>query len=313
MVVAVMKGKISIVIPVYCAEQSLSPLFERLINVLGGTGRKYELIFVDDCSTDNSWGVLQSLKEKHPEKLKIVRLLVNCGQHNAILCGFSMVTGDVVVTMDDDLQNPPEEIPRLVVGVDEGFDLVIGAYDSKKHSRIRNYGGGLIDKLQRRIFDLPPDFQLTSFRAAKRVVIDNVNHMSGAFPYITSMLLANASKYKNVSVPHDERQYGRSNYNLNRSLQLAINLILHYSTYPVYGIAILCLFAFLFSVSLGTWILFKALIFGISVPGWASTVVILTFFNGLILLSLLVFGLYISRFHQQMTRTRTTFKIDEIH
>ena len=308
-----MYGKISVVIPVYCSEQSLRNLIERLIKVLGSTGRSYELILVDDCSTDNSWGVLRSLKKKYPEQLKIVRLLVNCGQHNAILCGFSMVTGEVVVTMDDDLQNPPEEIPILIEAVDEGFDLVIGAYDSKKHTLMRNYGGGLIDTLQRRIFDLPSDFQLTSFRAAKRVVIDNVNQMSGAFPYVTSMLLANASKYKNVHVRHDKRRHGLSNYTFNRSFRLATNLILNYSSYPVYGIAVLCLFAFLFSVGLGTWILLKALLYGISVPGWASTVVILTFFNGLILLSLLIFGLYISRFHQQMTRTRTTFKIDEIH
>lgn len=106
--------KISVVIPVYRSEISLEILAERLMSVFKRMGRNHEIIFIDDCSPDNSWRVLKRIKEIYKNKVKIVRLLVNGGQHNAILCGFSLVTGDVIVTMDDDLQNPPEEIPKLV-------------------------------------------------------------------------------------------------------------------------------------------------------------------------------------------------------
>ena len=307
------KGKISVVIPVYCSQESLEILVSRLVDVLGGMARDYEIILVDDCSPDNSWEVLKRLKQGHEKVLKIVRLQVNSGQHDAILCGFSMVTGDVVITMDDDLQNPPEEIPKLAQTLDEGYDLVIGAYDSKKHSTARNLGGKIIDRIQRRIFNLPSHFQLTSFRAIKGTVVAHVNQMGAAFPYITSMLFANSSKYKNVFVRHEPRKFGISNYSLRRSFLLATNLIFNYSPYPIYLVAVMCIFAFLFAFGFGSWTIWKVLHFGTAVPGWASTVVIMTFFNGLILLSLLIFGIYISRLHQQTTRMRTRYKIAEIH
>lgn len=307
------KGKISVVIPVYCSQKSLEILVSRLVAVLSELAQDYEIILVDDCSLDNSWEVMKQLKQQHEEFLKIVRLQVNNGQHNAILCGFSMVTGDIVITMDDDLQNPPEEIPNLVEALEEGYDLVIGAYDSKKHSTGRNLGGRMIDWILRCIFRLPARFQLTSFRAIRGSVVTHVNGMRGAFPYITSMLFANVSKYKNVFVRHDPRKFGASNYNLKKSLLLSMNLIFSYSPYPIYLIAVMCMFAFLFALGFGSWTIWKILQFGISVPGWASTVVIMTFFNGLILLCMLIFGIYISRLHQQTTRMRTRYKIAEIH
>ena len=118
--------------------------------------------------------MLKRLKAAHPDQLRIVHLLTNKGQHNAVLCGFSVSRGEIVVTMDDDLQNPPEEVPRLVEAIDRGFDLAIGAYDSKKHSAGRNLGGALIDWVQRRIFKLHDGTELTSFRATRRIVVDNV-------------------------------------------------------------------------------------------------------------------------------------------
>jgi polyisoprenyl-phosphate glycosyltransferase len=307
------QSKISVVIPVYRSADSLEPLVGRLAKTLDSVGREWEVIFIDDCSPDDSWATLKRLKAAYPDRLKIARLLVNQGQHNAILCGFSLVSGDVVVTMDDDLQNPPEEVPKLVAAVDEGFDLVIGAYDSKKHSKSRNAGGGLIDGLQRRIFGLPAEFQLTSFRAVKRTVIESVNRMGAVFPYITCMLFSNASRYRNVPVHHDERQFGHSTYNLKRSLRLAFNLIFHYSPYPLYFVTGLCVISFLLSMGIALWVLSRAAITATEVPGWASIIVTTIFFSSLNLLSLLVFGYYIVRFHQQITRLRTAYSIDELY
>lgn len=304
--------KISVVIPAYRSMASLPALVERLENVLSATTPGYEIIVVDDCSSDDTWQTLKNLKVTRP-RLKIVRLLRNSGQHNAILCGFNLARGEVIVTMDDDLQNPPEEVPKLIEAIEDGFDLAIGSYESKQHSVSRNLAGQLVDDIQRSIFRLPKDFQLTSFRAVRKVVVDNVSHMGGTFPYITSMLLSHTSRYVNVPVQHDARSFGQSNYSLRRSLALAFNLLLSYSSYPLYFVAALCLMALTLTMGIGFWVFWKALFEGGAVPGWASTIIAISFFNGLILLALVAQSLYLSRLYQQVTRSRVGFTVGELH
>lgn len=305
--------KVSVVIPVYNSAASIRVLVDRLVEVMQRIHRPFEIVLVDDCSQDEVWSVLKKAKADHGDAVRIARLLTNSGQHNAILCGFSLVTGDVVVTMDDDLQNPPEEVPKLIEAIDQGYDLVIGAYDSKKHNRWRNLGGRFVDFLQRRIFRLPRDFQLTSFRAMRRAVANRVGEMGGVFPYITSMAFSHASKYTNVAVRHEPRPFGKSNYGVKRSISLSANLIFHYSSYPLYFVGGLCFAALLFSMFFGGLVLIQALVFGSAVPGWASTIVIVSFFNTLVLACLLVFGFYLSRFNHQLTRSRVNYTIEELH
>ena len=305
-------GKISVVVPVYRSSQSLPLLVDGVSRELSALGRQYEIILVDDCSPDDTWQVLCDLKSQHPA-LKIVRLMRNSGQHNALLCGFSIATGDIVVTMDDDLQNPPSELPKLIGAIEQGFDLAIGAYDSKKHTPFRNLGGRLVDAVQRGVFGLPADFQLTSFRAVRRQVVDNVIQMGGVFPYVTSMLLSHTSKYVNVPLRHDARRFGSSNYSMKRSVLLALNLLLTYSSYPLYFVVTLCMLAFACSAGFGIWTLWRALSQGSSVPGWASTIVIISLFNGLILLALVIHGLYLSRLNRQLSRSQVSFTIGELH
>ncbi len=306
-------GKISVVIPVYRSEDSLPVLVPEIIDVLGAVGRDFEIVLVDDCSPDNSWAVMKDLKTRFESRLKIVHLLKNSGQHNAILCGFSLATGEIIVTMDDDLQNPPSEIPKLIAAIDRGFDLAIASYDSKKHSGIRNAAGGMIDMLQRRMFGLPKDFQLTSFRAVKRIIVENVVKMGGVFPYITSMLLSHAASYTNVEVVHEPRRFGKSRYNIRRSMLLAANLMFSYSVYPVYLVAIACAAAFSFAILLSLVVIYRVLILGAAVPGWASLVVITSFFNAITLFCLLIFSLYLSRFNQQLTGVRVGYTVSELY
>jgi polyisoprenyl-phosphate glycosyltransferase len=305
-------GKISVVIPVYRSEQSLDLLVTRLVDVLRGLNRPFELLLIDDGSPDNSWRELLRLKKQFGAELRPARLLTNSGQHNAILCGFSLVSGDVVVTMDDDLQNPPEDLPKLVSAIDHGYDLAIGAYDEKMHDGIANAKGRMIDWLQRRMFSLPSDFQLTSFRAIRRSVVDSVVQMGGTYPYITSMLLSNASKYVNVQVRHEPRRFGSSNYSLRRGLSLATNLLLSYSTYPVIFVAALCALTFLVSLSYGAWVVFSYFRYGTSVQGWASIIAAMSFFNSIILLCLFIQSVYLSRMNAQLTRSRRGYRIGEL-
>ena len=305
---------VSVVIPVYCAVASLRELVARLEAVLEPmTAGRWEVILVDDCSPDDTWLTLCQLKSENNPRLRIARLQRNSGQHNAILCGFSLVRGNVVVTMDDDLQNPPEEIPRLVSRIEQGYDLVIGAYEIKKHTMIRNFSGGIVDNLIRWMFSLPAGFQLTSFRAVRRDIVANVCQMGGVFPYVTTMLLTHASRCINEEVRHETRKHGTSNYDFRRSIRLAANLIISYSTLPVMLVGVLCLGAFVFSVLFGSWVLVDAMLSPRSVQGWASTIVIVSFFNALNLMCLFIFAVYLSRMNQQMTRSRVSFTISELH
>jgi glycosyltransferase involved in cell wall biosynthesis len=305
-------NKISVVVPAYRSRDSLPTLVLKLETVLAKLGQEFEIIIIDDCSPDDTWKILGELKHGRSH-FKCVRLLRNSGQHNAILCGFSIAEGNIIITMDDDLQNPPEEIPKLLEAISAGYDLVIGAYDSKKHTSARNLGGKMIDGIQRRIFQLPKDFQLTSFRAVRKIVVQNVVAMGGVYPYVTCMLFSHASSYVNVPVRHEPRRFGKSNYNLRRSLLLALNLLLNYSSYPLFFVIALSLVALGLSAGLGGFVVWTVLVDGGSVPGWASTLAAITFFNGLILLALVIHSFYLSRLNQQINRSRVGFTIGERH
>lgn len=222
-----------------------------------------------------------------------------------------MARGEVVVTLDDDLQHPPEEIPKLIAGIEQGHDLVIGAYETKEHPRLRNWGGRLVDGLLRRMFGLDRSYQLTSFRAVRRGVIQEVVRMSGVYPYLTAMLLMHSDRRANVTVRHDPRRVGASRYSLRRSLALAANLIFSYSNLPLYFVALTSLTAFVGSLTYGGVVLVRALVAGVSVPGWASTIVVLSILNALILLCLAVFGLYLSRMNDQLTHGRARYTVSE--
>jgi glycosyltransferase involved in cell wall biosynthesis len=303
---------VSVVIPTYRGEPALRELVTRLEKTLGEMGGAYEVIFVDDRSPDDSWKVLKELKQDRPW-MKIVRLMKNSGQHNAILCGFTLAKGRVVVTMDDDLQNPPEEIPKLVSVIDAGCDLAIGAYENKsRKGGMKRAGGGFVDATLRRIFKLPKNFQLTSFRAARGAIVAEAAQMSSAFPYVTAMLFSHAATYQNVTVEHRDRVHGASNYNFPKSFRLSLNLLLNYSRYPLYAMAGLCLGSFLVFAGLATWAAVLALRSDVGVPGWASTVVTLAFSNAVITASLLIQFLYIARMSAQLSRSRVSYAIGEV-
>ena len=269
--------KITVIIPVYNAANSLEMLFDRLINIFKNNNKEFEIIFVDDCSPDDSWKILTALKKKYSSILRIIRLSVNSGQHNAILCGMSFAQGDIIITMDDDLQHHPEDIPQLVKPIiEDHYELVIGSFQSKKQNVMRNIGGELIDYLQRRIFSLPKGFQLTSFRAMKKSLAQNAQQTDVIYPYLTAILLSLTTRYANVSVRHDKRHFGKTNYNFTNSLSLAANLILTYSSYPLYFVAGLSFSAFLTAGIFGSYIIYKVFIGGVSVPGWSSIIVLIS-------------------------------------
>jgi len=213
--------------------------------------------------------------------------------------------------MDDDLQNPPEELPRLVSAIDDGFDLSVARYDSKRHPRARNVGGQLIDRLIRRMFDLPSDFALTSFRAAAGELVQKAQAMTGVYPYVTCMLLTYSARPTNVAVHHDARPYGSSNYTLGKSLSLSANLLFSYSTAPVRGVALLGIVGVMAAVTAALVTLTIALTSS-TVPGWASTLVVVTGSNAITLTCLTILAVYLGRVHRSLSSAQQKFTIREL-
>jgi glycosyltransferase involved in cell wall biosynthesis len=303
---------VSVVVPTYRSTDFVALLVERLLAVFEARGQPCEIILVNDASPDRTWDTLVGLNARHPGRVRIVNLMKNSGQHNAILCGLKHVRGEVVVTMDDDLQHPPDQIPLLLDKLAEGYDLVIGAYEEKRHAGWRNLAGGLVDRVLRMIYRLPPTMQLTSFRAIRRSLVDVAKQSRNAYPYITCILFDQASRVTNVTVRHDARVSGASSYSMARSVMLATNILFSYSSVPLYVTATFCALASLVSSLLLLWVLLVTLTRETGVPGWASVMVLLSVFSTLIYISLFIMGVYVARVHHQLSGRRVPYTVDEL-
>ena len=304
-------GLISVVIPCYRSERSIGELVDRLAAVFEQLARPWQAVLVDDRSPDGTWGALVAVRERHGDNVTIARMARNVGQHAAICSGFTLARGEIVVTMDDDLQNPPEEIPKLIAAVEAGADIAIAGYDRKKHAGWRNTSGGIVDATQRWLFGLAPDFELTSFRATTAAVIRRVNRAPAPFPYVTALLLSNALRRVNVAGEHRERPHGASNYNLKRSFSLVLNLVLNYSPLPLYAVIMLTSLSLVLTTGLGTWVILRALL-SETAPGWASLITAVAFVGSQTMLGLLAVLIYVSRINQALTTPAPRDSIDEV-
>jgi glycosyltransferase involved in cell wall biosynthesis len=301
------KPEISVIIPTYKSSSNIGILIEKLVQILISIKKPYEIIIVDDGSPDNTWDILKNLINTH-KFLKIFRLARNRGQHTALLCGFYKCNGNIIITMDDDLQNPPEEIPKLIEPLYNGYDLSIASYTNKNHPFFKNLCGSIVDFTQKRIFNLPYSFKLTSFRAIKYFIIENILKMDNFYPYITSMILHSTTNYINVPTEHHKRLSGKSNYNFKKNLTLALNLWLNYSSYPLYFVILLCSFSLFFCLIFTIYVIWQALTIE-TTSGWASLMVVISFFNSLILLSLVIHSIFLSR---NNINNKSLFLVSEI-
>src|SRR6185437_10078890 len=181
--------ELSVVVPVYMNRGGLEEFFRRLKPVLEGITRHWELIMVDDGSTDGSYQVLQQLRAGD-ERVKLIQFGHNHGQHHAVLCGLQHSRGDAVITLDDDLQNPPEEIPRFLAALAEGHLIVIGRIaEKKKHSWFRNFGSRSVQSLTSVILDKPKHLRFTSYRGLSRQAVDAIAAYKGVHPYLPALML----------------------------------------------------------------------------------------------------------------------------
>lgn len=292
-----MKRSISVVIPVFRSAPILGELYQRLAAVLSAQTEKWEIIFVDDASGDGTFERLVELHEGDP-RVKVVRFARNAGQHHATLCGLQRATGELVFTLDDDLQNPPEEIPAFIAKVDEGYDLVIGRITgAKQHSWSRNAASSAVQALVSLILGKPKSLALSSFRCMTRRTLAGITSYNGKHVYIPALMLSSTPPERicNVSVSHHQRHTGKSTYTLGKLVKVFSYLLINHSYLPLrlvsgWGVALSVA-----SVGYAFFIVAKALFFGVKVAGWPSLAVLVSFLSGNILFGMGILGEYIGR------------------
>lgn len=289
----------SVVIPVYNSQEIVGETLRRTAAFFESRGLSYEIIAVNDGSRDASWGVLEAAARDNPA-IVAIDLLRNSGQHNANLCGFRAARGEWIVTMDDDLQNPPEEIAHLIEKSREGHDLVIGRFHAKQHASYRRLGSRLVRWINRRVFGQERDLVLSNFRLVHRDVVDRVCAYRGPFPYIPGLCLRYSGRRANALVEHHPRRVGTSNYDLRTILVLLSTILFNYSSFPLRLVAGLGMATALVSLLLGLYFLVAGLLGDTSVPGWTTIVVMLAFFNGVTMLMLAMLGEYVVRIINQL-------------
>jgi undecaprenyl-phosphate 4-deoxy-4-formamido-L-arabinose transferase len=269
--------------------------------MLENTSFSYQIVLVDDASPDDSWPTLVKLHAADPQHVVAVQLTRNYGQHNALMCGFEHARGRVVVTMDDDCQNPPEEIPKLLAVLNTtGADVVYGVPDTKRHRPWRNLGSLVVSTFYRTVFRTK--VRPTSFRVVRREIIEAILPYSLNYTFIDGLLAWNTQRIEQVAVEHLPRGEGRSGYSLGKLLVLALNLFTNFSLLPLQFASLTGVVASVFGVGLGMYYLVLALMSGISVPGYASIIIAVLVLGGLQLLSLGIIGEYLGRVHLNINR-----------
>jgi undecaprenyl-phosphate 4-deoxy-4-formamido-L-arabinose transferase len=295
---------LSVVVPVYNEEPGLAALFARLYPALDALGEPYELILVDDGSRDGSARLLREQFERRPEVTRVVFLAGNFGQHMAILAGFERTRGDVVVTLDADLQNPPEEIASLLTKAREGYDYVGTYRRTRQDSAFRRFASRMMNAFRERITDIRMTDQGCMLRAYRRNVVDAINRSPEVNTFIPALAYSYARRPTEIEVGHEARTAGESKYSLYRLLQLNFDLVTGFSIRPLQFFSALGMVTALVSVLVYIFVIIERL----AAAQTASDALhsfwdrdILEFFLiGMVLFGLGLVGEYVGRIYEQV-------------
>ena len=287
----------SIVIPVYNSEKTLEELVNRIENLFNGIFQSYEIILIDDGSIDKSWDLLKKLHSIN-SKIKIIHLIRNFGQHNALLAGFNICRGNFIITLDDDLQHPPEELPKLISKINEGYFVVYGKYPPNNSNFFEDFLSRFYQKLFHKILAIPKEIFVSSFVIYKKETIQNIISIKSSYPFLPAMTIKSTpfNKISNIDVIHHRRMLGKSNYGLIKYSKYSLNLIINYSSMPLTFVATFGFLLSIISICFGCWIIIQRLIdptYG--VMGWNSLMVAICFIGGAILMSMGIIGEYLRR------------------
>jgi len=295
--------EVSVVIPVYNEQESLPDLFARLYPAMDALGRSYECVFVDDGSADRSAALLREQFERRPNQTRVVLLQSNFGQHAAILAGFSTSCGERIVTLDADLQNPPEEVGNLLKKMDEGYDYV-GTIRRNRHDVAwRKLASRLMNRLRERITKVKMTDQGCMLRAYARHVVDAINSTSEINTFIPALAYLYALKPVEVEVEHDERQAGKSKYSLYKLIRLNFDLVTGFSVVPLQVFSFVGVLIAGASLLLFIYIMVYRILYPQgTVQGVFTLFAIVFFFIGILLFGIGLLGEYIGRIYQEVQR-----------
>ena len=300
---------VSVVVPVFNSTPTLPELVRRLEGVLSDSYGSYEVVLVNDGSSDESWQTICELREER-DWIRGINLMRNYGQHSALLAGVRVARGAVIVTLDDDLQNPPEEIPRLVNRLGPSCDLAYGVPRKKRQGIWRNLGSRVTRLALRSSLGAELAGAVSSFRAFRAEIAASLGEYSAPYVMIDVLLSWATDRFSSVPVEHHPRTRGRSNYTVRRLIFQAMNLFTGFSIFPL-RIASIIGFAFaLFGLGVLIYVLATYLIYGGAVPGFAFLASIIAIFSGAQLLALGIIGEYLSRVHSR-SMGRPTYVVRE--
>jgi len=288
----------SIVIPVFNEEDNLPELYQRLTKVMSALNANYEIIFVDDGSQDNSFQILKGLHEKD-NNVKVIRFTRNFGQHPAVMAGFSAAKGDIMITLDADLQNPPEEIPKLIDKLDDGYEVVFGVFQRRKHSAFRRAGSSFAKWALVRI--LPGETtDLSGFRALRSYTVAQLKLLNEKSKFLDGLLCWMGYKVGKVEVAHEERHSGKTKYTPFKLLSLWLDMVVSFTNLPLKIAIFGGLFLGVVGLALALFYLIRYFLYGFGVPGFATIVILITFFSGVQLFALGILGEYIGRMNKEV-------------
>lgn len=292
----------SIVIPCYCSAAWLPELVDRIDEVMREYGR-FEIILVNDRSPDNkTWATIVELAGAH-DFIRGLDLLYNVGQFRATLCGLEHAGADFVLTMDDDFQHPPEELPKLIRALQEnpGVDCVMGSYRAKRHSALRNLGSRVMKAIMNRLYGKPAAVTTTSFRIMPASFAKTLTLYRIAHPQLGPLILSVTKNILNVEVEHHPRKQGSSGYGLMRCINETFHSVINASILPLRWFSLLGFLTAGAAFVLGVCYFIRWAVGGIGVAGFTSLILAISFFSGMLLAGIGVLGEYIGRLIQEVT------------
>lgn len=290
------KRSISIVVPVYNSESSLLELQAQLAQILPKISDVYEVILVNDGSRDHSWDIICQLAQQY-SWVRGLQLMRNFGQHNALLCGIRAAKYDVIVTMDDDLQNPPEEIDKLLARLDEGYDMVYGKPQKEQHGLWRDLASQVTKMALQGAIGAETARNVSAFRAFRTPIREAFANYQGPFPSIDVLLTWGTTRFSAVEVRHNPRRFGISNYTFRKLVIHALNMMTGFSVLPLQVASLIGFIFTLFGGLVFMYVIGRYLVQGGVVPGFAFLASIIAIFSGAQLFALGIMGEYLARMH----------------
>lgn len=295
--------ELSIVVPVYRSEKILHKLVEA-VSVAAqsiGVSDSFELILVNDCSPDQSWVAIKDLARKH-RFVKGINLRRNFGQHNATMAGLNNVSGKFVVIMDDDLQHPPEAIGGMLDALKSGFDVCYTRYLNRRHEAWKKLGSSFNDKVATVLLEKPRGLYLSSFKAMRRDVVDEIVKYDGPYAYVDGLILDVTRSITSVDIEHQERHEGRGNYNLRRSVSLWLKMATSFSILPLRMASLLGMGLAVLSLAMIAVVVVLKIRHPDIAVGWASIISVLLLIGGVQTMCIGMIGEYLGRSYLKLNR-----------